>query len=350
MDALRRAVEEQRQLAFQYTPFGGRTITRRRIAAALRVTQGIPFDYEDIVMTPGAMSALNVAFRTLFSGDDEVILLTPCWMDYPLYLRNLGIPFRMVPKAFDKHIDLDAVERALSPRTRGILFSQPCCPTGVLYNDRELAGLGRLLAAAERRFNSGIWLLSDESHAELVWSGAPVPTPLSWHPRAVRIYSFGKKLFLQGQRTGYLAVSPQMPEREELRREFVSAVRMMGFCTPTTLMQHAVCRLLDYRPPLEELASRQKLVRDALLGAGYEVCSADATFFTWVKSPLPDSHRFVELLADEGVLTLPGTIFHEEGWFRIAVTPHWPSLLASLPVFERVMRRADAAAPCLVSA
>lgn len=136
-EALQAALMEERKLAFQYTPYGGRTVTRRLIASKLSEEYGLQFDYRDVIMTPGAMAALNITLRALFGPGDEVIVLTPCWLDYPLYLANLGIPFRFVALGEDKHFDLTAIESALNHNTRGILFSHPCCPTGILYSKRK---------------------------------------------------------------------------------------------------------------------------------------------------------------------------------------------------------------------
>src|SRR5688572_16110430 len=90
--ALRRVADACGALSLQYTPCGGLTPTRRAVAARLIREYDLPFEYRDVIMTTGAMSALNIVFRALFGGTDEVIVLTPAWQDYPLYLRNLRIP------------------------------------------------------------------------------------------------------------------------------------------------------------------------------------------------------------------------------------------------------------------
>lgn len=334
--ALELSIRDDRELAFQYTPYGGRTLTRRLVASHLGQEYGLPFTFRDIVMTPGAMAGLNVAFRTLFQSDDEVIVLTPCWQDYPLYLRNLGISTRQVSLADDKHVDLAAVSQALGGKTRGIILSQPCCPTGVVYSRDELEELARLLRQAEATFGTRIYLISDEVHRRLLWSGTSFHSPLLSYPRSLSIYSFGKALALQGQRIGYVAVSPHMPERDEMRRALERCVRFMGFCTPTSLMQRAVCSLLDYQPRLDILAQRQDDVRTQLAAYGYHVCKAEATFFVYAKAPIPDDFRFAEAMASLGVLIVPSTLFHERGYFRLSLTARSGSLAAGLPAFAKV--------------
>lgn len=339
--AIQVALAEERELAFQYTPYGGKTTTRQRIASKLREEYKLPFEYRDVIMTPGAMAALNIAFRALFGSDDEVIVLTPCWLDYPLYLQNLGIPIRFVKLKENKHFDLAAVQDALNSRTKGILLSQPCCPTGVLYPEEELEGLAALLVQAEQRFNRDIYLISDEVHRRLIWTSNEFYSPLFGYPRSLSVYSFGKALFLQGQRIGYVAVSPRMPERNLIRTRLERCVQIMGFCTPTTLMQRAIIRLLDHQPRIDLIAARQEAIRGRLKEYGYEVCDAEATWFVYVKSPLPDDQAFSKLLADHGILVLPSTLFHERGYFRISVTARYEPMMATLDAFRRVLDKVD---------
>jgi aspartate aminotransferase len=340
--ALELSIREDKELSFQYTPYGGRTTTRRLVASKLIQEYKLPFNYRDIILTPGAMAALNIVFRTLFGPEDEVVVLTPCWLDYPLYLGNLGIPIRFVALNEDKHFDLTLIREALRAKTRGILFSHPSCPSGVLYPKEEIDGLSGLLVEAEKRFGTRIYLISDEVHRHIIWSGDPFYSPLLSYPRALSIYSFGKALFLQGQRIGYVAVSPQMPENRKIRGHLERCVRMMGFCTPTNLMQRAICRLLDYQPCLDRIARLQETVRVELEKYGYEVCRGEATFFVYVKSPLLDDFEFAEFLASHGVLVTPSTLFHERGYFRISVAARPESIMRALPVFEKVLEKVTA--------
>jgi len=337
MRVLSQTMTERRGLALQYTPCAGRTATRRAIAAHLDQEYGLGFQLQDVIMTSGAMAGLNVACRALFGPTDEVIVLTPCWQDYPLYLRHLNIPFRLVPLRHDKRLDLDAIRAAIGPTTRGVLFSDPCCPTGIVYAEEELLELSEILSEAQRLFGSCIYIISDEVHRHLVWSGTDFVSPLATYPRTVTIYSFGKALSLQGQRIGYVAVSPRMPERHDARTALERCVRLMGFGTPASLMQYAVCDLLTYRPSSEPMSRVQAHVRHTLSAYGYEVCHGDATFYVYVKAPIADDFVFAEHLASHGVLVVPSTLFHDPGYVRLSHTARPEAIAAALPVFDTVL-------------
>lgn len=345
--AVERAAAEATSLELQYGPYGGRTLPRRLIAGKLARIYGLPLEYRDIVMTAGATAALNVVFRTLFGPGEEIIVLTPCWLDYPLYLRNLNIRIRTVALGPDKHFDLDAIRRALNPSTKAILFSQPSCPTGVLYSKDEIVALSKLLRHAEERFGTSIYAISDEVHRQLVWSGASFHSVLLNHPRSLSIYSFGKTLALQGERIGYVAVSPEMPERNTFRQALERTMRIMGFGAPSSVMQRAICDLLDYSPRLELLAQKQVGVRAALSGYGFDVCRGDGTFFVYVRCPIADDFEFAESLATNGVLVAPSTLFHEQGYIRLSLTERSESIAAGLPAFEAALKNSAERHECL---
>jgi aspartate aminotransferase len=337
LSILARATAESKGLSLQYTPIAGRTSTRRAVAAQLARRFALPFDAHDIIMTAGAMPALNIVSRGLFGPADEVLVLTPAWQDYPLYLRNLNIPIRLVPLRSDKHFDLEAIRSAIGPATRGVLFSQPCCPTGVVYSREEIEGLAAMLTGAEARFGTPIYIVSDEVHRDVAWGALPVHSPLQSYSRSVSIYSFGKAFAIQGQRVGYIAVSPRMPDLDEVRTTIERCVRVMGFGHPTSIMQRAVMDLLDLTPGVTALARSQRTVRRALSSNGYQVCDADASFYVYVKSPIADDFQFAELLASRGVLVVPSTMFHDPGYFRLSLTARESALVSALPVFAAAL-------------
>ena len=337
LSILARATEESKGLSLQYTPVAGRTAARRAVAAQLTRRFALPFDAQDIILTAGAMPALNIVSRGLFGPGDEVIVLTPAWQDYPLYLRNLNIPIRLVPLRGDKHLDLEAIRAAIGPATSGLILSQQCCPTGVVYPREEIEGLAAILSAAEARYGGPIYIVSDEVHRDVAWGTRPFHSPLQSYASSVSIYSFGKAFAIQGQRIGYIAISPAMPGLNEIRTTIERCVRVMGFGHPTSIMQRAMMDLLDLTPDVAALSRAQRTVRGALTSFGYEVCDADATFYVYVKSPIADDFHFAELLASRGVLVVPSTMFHDPGYLRLSLTAREQALTTALPVFAAAL-------------
>jgi aspartate aminotransferase len=303
----------------QYPPFGGITQTRRRIASALSTRYGIALGFRDIILTPGGASALYTALRALFTQEDQLMLIAPFWMDYPVYMRDLGISPITVSSKPDKHLDLAAVETTWTPATRGIIISQPACPTGVVYTTDELRELAALLSTLGKKCGTEPILISDEVHRDTVWGGVDCTSPLSLYAESLSIYSFGKAWSMQGQRTGYVALSSRMRQRETLACSLERTLRTTGSYGPTTLMQLLAGRLADLSPHTDDLARMQYFLRERLTALGYEVVPAEATTFVYVRAPGDDDAGFASHAADHGMLVMPSSIFHEPGYFRMAL-------------------------------
>jgi aspartate aminotransferase len=127
-------------------------------------------------------------------------------------------------------------------------------------------------------------------------------------------------LFLQGQRVGYAAVSPDACQATKLATTLERLCRVMGFCTPTALMQIAIRKMLDQACDFTHIGVRRAFVLNALQQAGFRVAPSQATFFLYPQTPGGDDFGFAEQLAERGVLVLPAPIFHHSGYFRLSLT------------------------------
>lgn len=337
-EALRRALDGERLLDLQYSPFGGQTLVRRAVADDLANRQAQPYEFRDVILTPGAMAALHLGLRAIGRTGDDVVIPVPCWLDYPLYAHYLGLCPVLVPLSGPTfELDLSAIADALTARTCAVLLSNPANPTGRSYSREALAGLASVLEQAERRFGRAITLISDESHRDFTEPGAHHAGATVW-PATITVYSFGKYHFIQGQRIGYLAVSPSHPQRDDLSAEIVRWTRITGFCTPTAHMQAVVFDLLGMQHDMSLVAQRRRWLSDELCRAGYLVTPADATLFVYVATPAGEEDmEFVRRLAGSGVLALPAPVFHHRGHFRLALTGSGPMLERGIDVLRRAV-------------
>lgn len=336
-DAIRATLDEVRARDLQYTPYGGATIARRLVARDLKRTHGLDLEYRDIVLTPGAMAALSVVLAAAREGDgDEVIILTPCWLDAPAYAWQQGLSPVLVPvDRRSGRLDLDAIAAALGPRTRAVLMTQPANPTGVLYDERELAALGALLGSTARP----PLLISDECHRDFVFAPDRFVSPASFHPRTVVVHSFGKRWLVQGQRLGYAALTPAL--RDEGWPDRVARLcRAMGHATPTALMQRALPRLLALPKDEAAIVQKRALVVRLLERAGYATVPGRHTMFVYADAPMEDDFAFADAAAAAGVLVMPSSLFYERGRFRVSVTARSEALARGLGVLASLCRRA----------
>ena len=339
--ALKDTLDDERQLDLQYAPFGGQTLARRAAADALRESHGLPFTGADIVLTPGAMSALHLALRVAGGAGREVVIPTPCWLDHPLYARFLGLEPKLVPLPEGRfELDVESLARAISERTCALLLTHPGNPTGRNHNADALSQLGDELHRAEERLGCRVTLIADETHRDFVPPGEYTSAG-AFFERTIVVYSFGKYHFMQGQRLGYAAVWPNHPEREAVAAEMVRWTRIAGLATPTALMQRALPRLLALRHDHSRLAPLRQRLLEALGGAGYEFAEPDGTVFVYVRTPPghDDDFAFVEELARRGVLALPAPVFHHSGYFRLTLTATEDMLARALPVLDELAPR-----------
>ena len=319
VDTLRNHLEPRRRNWFAYQVSDPKA--RIAVAKSLSAATGMPWDPEDVAMTNGGFAALAVSMRALIEPGDEVIFFSPPWFFYEFMILAAGatpVRVHLPPPAFEP--DLDELAAAITPRTRALIFNSPQNPSGRVYPLETLSALARTLTDASERIGHPITLVSDEPYRRILFDGITFHSPAEVYPDTVVTYSYGKQLLAPGQRVGYLAVPPTMPDREAFRETVLVAQLATGYAFPNALLQHA---LPDLEPLIIDMPAMERR-RDRLVGAlrdlGYEATMPEGTFYLMARSPIPDDVAFTDILARHRVLVLPGSIVEVPGWFRISLT------------------------------
>lgn len=315
-------------------------------ATSLRNWCGVPFDPADIAMTNGGMAALMVAFKAVTDPGDEVVINTPAWLNYePMILESGLVPVKvpMTPDTFD--LDLDAIERAITPRTRIVLVNTPHNPTGRIFSLEDLQRFGDLLDSASQRLGRAIYILSDEPYNRLVFDGKRSYSPAEVYPRTLLAYSYGKVLLAPGERIGYLAMPPNMPDRDALREAILTTQLVCGWAFPNAILQYALPDLEKLSISVERLERRRDRMMEILTGIGYEAMRPEGTFYISVRSPWQDDNAFTELLTRWDVFVLPGSLQFMPGYFRISLTASDEMIEQAIPGFEAAFEFANANEP-----
>ena len=310
-------------------------------ATGLSADHGITYDPLDLTLTPGTFGALSVSMRLILDRGDEVIFISPPWFFYEAMIMVAGAtPVRVVspPPRFD--LPLDAIEAAITPKTRAIIVNSPNNPSGRIYPASDLERLGKLLAAASARNGRTIYLLSDESYRRILFDGNTFVTPARFYDATLVLYTYGKQLLAPGQRLGYVAMPPAMPDRDLLRDAFLLAQISGGWQFPNALMQYTLPDLENVSVDLAQLQRRRDRVVETLRAMGYELNLPDSTFYIIAKSPMQDDMAFTEVLAEHNVFVLPGTIFELPGYFRLSITANDDMIERSFPGFEKALEQA----------
>jgi aspartate aminotransferase len=314
-------------------------LAQETVAAGLRTELALDFEPDDIAMTQGAFGALSLAFALLADAGDEVIIPLPGWFCYEpmLHAANL-LPVRVAldPETFD--LDVDAISRAISPRTRLVVVNSPANPTGRVYSQDTWQALADVLEQASRTHGRRIWLVSDEPYRRIRFDGIDFASPAASYAWTVIDYSYGKVLLAPGQRLGYLALSPLIPpaEREELRAALMPLGLAIGWGFPDAVMQYSVPALESVSLDMAELARKRDRLLGALVDAGVRVTRPEGTFYLWGEAPGGDAAAFCDALAARGVHVMPGTLFDQPRHFRMSLTATMETIDRALPDLAQV--------------
>jgi len=336
--ALRELVENPRPGMHRYMPNAGYSSTRAVIAERLTRDTGIPFGVPHVLMCCGAGGGLNVVLKTLLDPGDEVMVFSPYFPEYLFYVDNAGGKPVVVPTDEKFELDLEAIERAWTPRTKVVLYNSPNNPSGVVYSRESLRELGDLLRRKEGEVGHPIYLVADDPYRKIVFDGVE-PTPVfQVHPNSLQVYSHSKDLGLAGERIGFVAVSPKASGPDDVVAGLTFSNRILGFINAPALMQHVVRELQDVTVDVEDYERKRDRMYRALREMGYDVVRPDGAFYFFPKTPLEDDVEFVRKLQEKLVLTVPGRGFGRPGYIRISYCVEMKTIETALPIFEQVAR------------
>jgi aspartate aminotransferase len=336
--AARRVLDSDVPHLHAYMPNAGHPRVREAVAKRMQAATGLPYTANHILMTVGAGATLNTGRKALLDPGDEVITVAPFFAEYTFYAENHGGRLVVVPPTADLTPDVARLEAAITPKTRAILLNSPNNPSGVIYPAETFTAIESVLARAPRP----IVLIIDEPYRELVFDGVAVPQVPLLVTRAVVATSWSKSLAIPGERIGYLAFSPRMPEAAELFEACTFTSRVLGFVNAPALWQWVVAEVGDQVIDVAPYREKRDLMYEGLTRIGYRCVKPQGAFYVFPRTPIDDDVAFVRLLAEEGVLTVPGSGFGMPGHIRISLTVDRETIVRALPGFERAFRTARA--------
>ncbi|CAB5127799.1 Biosynthetic Aromatic amino acid aminotransferase alpha (EC @ Aspartate aminotransferase (EC [Olavius algarvensis associated proteobacterium Delta 3] len=336
-DVLKTVVEFSGPGVHGYMPNTGYPFVREAVAEYLSGEHRVPLSGDDIIMTCGAAGALNTILKALLDPGDEVLTPTPFFVEYTFYADNHGGSLKTVPTHADFSLDLDAIAGAITPQTKIVLINSPNNPTGQVYPEKDLQGLGALLESRSRALGRTIYLVSDEPYRKIVYDGIDVPSILGVYPDSIVAASYSKDISLAGERLGYIAIHPEASHKPELLAGMTLTNRILGFVNAPALMQRVVAQLQGVTVDVDEYARKRKLLCDGLADAGYDFVWPPGAFYLFPRSPIPDDVEFVRALQAELILVVPGSGFGGPGHFRISYCVDDDTIVNAMPGFKRVI-------------
>jgi aspartate/methionine/tyrosine aminotransferase len=316
-----------------YTDSRGLAELREAIAADHARRFGVSVDPERVIVTSGTSPAMLLVFSLLVGPGDEVILAAPHYPCYPNAIRLLGGAPVVVPTRAEDgfRIDVDAVRRARTPRTRAIVVSSPANPTGAIQDRATLAALAGL----------GLPLVSDEIYDGLVYDGARVTSALEVCDEAYVLDGFSKRYAMTGFRLGYaIAPPPALRPLQVMQQNlFISANHFV--------QQAGLAALREGEPMVRAMrdayARRRELLVAGLRALGFGVpVPPQGAFYVFADARAfgPDSQALAFALLERAqVGTTPGVDFgaEGEGFLRFCYAASEDSLREALARLAQVL-------------
>jgi aspartate aminotransferase len=302
-----------------YSENAGLPTLRRAIADAYGRLHGIDLDpTRRIVVTASGVQALNVGIRCALDPGDEALILTPAWPNGASIVTMANAVVRPIPHPLCDGrytIDFDALESAVTPHTRLLIYTSPSNPLGWVATEDDQR---RLLDFTRRH---DLWLLADEVYDRLYYAGAclgqPVPSILrlaTAEDAVMVVHSFSKSYCMTGWRVGYLIARADLAAKAAQLNEFIVSH------APTFAQKAAESALADGEAELLTMLGRLQENRDLCLEAlrkmpDITVPSPDGAFYVFPRiAGLTDSFAFCrELLLEMKVGLAPGVAFGEAG-------------------------------------
>ena len=318
-----------------YTANAGLVELRRQIAAYLARRFGLSYTEKEVLVTVGGSEAIDLCIRACLDPGDEVLIPEPCFVCYdPITRMAGGVPVPIVTRAEEGfRLTPEALEAAITPRTKVLVLPYPNNPTGAIMKQEHLEAIAQVLRQRD------IIVLSDEIYAELTFEGKHVSIASlpGMAERTVVVNGFSKAYAMTGWRLGY-AAGPQ-----EIIRVMTKLHQFAIMCAPTTSQYAAIEAMKSCDDEIERMAVQFGMRRGLMVGSlnrmGLTCADPLGAFYVFpsIRATGLSSQEFCErLLREQRVAVVPGDAFGQsgEGHVRISYSYSVDHLIEALRRIE----------------
>jgi aspartate/methionine/tyrosine aminotransferase len=336
-DFIKEAAEKAMRDGFTfYTSNAGIPSLREALADYYGKLHGVELDPStEICITASGVQALNVGIRNVLDPGDEGLVLTPNWPNGSAIIQMSNAVPREVPYVFANGryaVDFEALERAVTPRTRMLLYTSPSNPLGWVATEQEQEDL---LDFTRRH---GLWLIADEVYERVFYGNSTAPSILRKCTRedaVIVVQSFSKSYCMTGWRLGWLVGRKDLAMRAMQLNEYVIS------CAAGFVQRAAETALVCGERTLKEMVAKLQDNRDYCLSAlsgidGVTIPNPDGAFYLFAKiDGVTDSSAFCKQLLRECKVGLaPGVAFGAGGEGNVRIC-----YASDRPILEEAMGR-----------
>ena len=329
-----------------YQPNAGIQELRATIAEYMNGLYGTRLAPENVIVSASAMNALMLVMQALVDPGDVVVTTTPSWPNLPALPQILSGAVRSVPLSPGNagwRLELDRLFDACDDHTQVIFLNSPNNPTGWMMSAEQQK---QVLAFARRR---GMWIVSDEVYARLVYDRRHAPSFLEQaepEDRVIVVNSFSKTWSMTGWRLGWITAPAALGPSFEMLTEY-------NIAGPPGFVQRAgIVAVRDGAPFVEEIVARYRAARDLVLERvaaipRLSLPRPEAAFYAFLRvEGMDDSVAFAKhLLKETGVGLAPGAAFGNDehpfdDYLRLCFAATLPTLERAFDRLERFMTSA----------
>ncbi len=319
-----------------YMSNSGYEDVREKIAENINKKFGTDFKSNNLIMTVGAASGLNIVLKSILNPEDEVIVFAPYFSEYNNYIENYdGKVVKISPNLVDFMPNLDEFEEKINENTKAVIINTPNNPTGVIYKEETIIKLSDIMNKKQNEFGHPIYLISDEPYRELVYENVEVPYITKYYDNSFVVYSYSKSLSLPGERIGYVAISSKMESSSEMMDAVTIANRIIGCVNAPSLIQRAIPYCLDINTDIESYRKNRDLLCDILKENNFEFVKPEGAFYLFVKTPMDDK-EFCNIAKKYNLLFVPASSFACPGYVRIAYCVSYDMIERSKDAFRKL--------------
>jgi len=307
----------------KYTLLTGLPKLREIIAKIATREIGFPVTSSEILITPGSMAGLMYSFLALVNPEDEVILPAPYFSSNGEQVSITGGKPIAVAMTQDSHVgyrlDVVAIEKAITPKTKAIVLNNPQNPTGAVYLKEDLLKLAQLLKG------KNIYIITDEVYDFLVYDGVQyfnIATVKDLWPKVIRCCSLSKKYGMMGWRIGFLHTN------KDLLMNILKIHDATIVCAPHISQEAAIAALTGPQDVVESHVKWLNENREAIckrldeLPDLFSYVKPLGTYYVFprYKRDSPSIEMAKRLLYEAGVVTVPGIGFGPQGEYHLRLS------------------------------
>ena len=336
--ALKATAAERRPELHRYMPNVGFDETRAAVARFIAAEYRLDVDAAAVVLTSGAAGGMNLVMQTICDPGDEVILLAPFFPEYKFYAEQANSRAVVVQTDEEFQPDPEAIEAAISERTRAIIVNTPNNPTGAVYTEESCRALAELLCRHDRD-GRPIYLATDDPYRRIIYDLDWCPTPAKHYRRTIIVSSYSKDLSIPGERAGYVVIPKTVPDREMILSAMTMLNRTLGYVNLPAFMQRVIARCADALCDVGFYKQNRELLCSALLEYGYDLTMPGGALYTFPKTPIADDVEFVNTLMKYKILAVPGRGFGRPGHMRVSFCVDRETIQRALPGFKAAIEQ-----------